>query len=88
MSTTHEHASLLAQPNFLLLNHLRLVEVRNDGLGIGVLFRVRLPGTILLQEFLNTGVTRVDNVATFLDDSIFGFYFFQKMSDFGRKICD
>lgn len=85
---TYKSSSLFAQANFLLLDSLRLVEIRLDVLHVRLLLGIGMAGTIGSYESLYVVVPSVDGTTTFLDNAIFGLDFFEQMRYFGGQICD
>ena len=66
---------------------MRFVEIGNDHFAIAFFLGVRLPGSVQLEEFLDTVVASRNDVPALLDDSIFGLDFFEEMGDFGGQVC-
>lgn len=71
------------ETDLLFLEGVSLVIMGEDRFRIQLLLRVHLGYTVELEEFLDTAITRSCLRTTVLDDSIFGLYFFEKMSYLG-----
>ncbi|KAL8957216.1 MAG: hypothetical protein Q9193_005457, partial [Seirophora villosa] len=75
-----------AEADFLFLEDLGFVVVREDGFGVGFVFGVFLAGAVGFEEFLDAGVAGGGIGSAFLDDAVFGLDFFEEVSDFSGQI--
>lgn len=84
----YESRSLFTQANFLLLHHLRLVEVGHSILDVCIFLWIGLAGAVGFEELLDAGVSRVDIATTLLNNTILSLNFFEQVRYFGRQVCD
>lgn len=71
LSVEHEGYPI-GEADLLFLEGLGFVVIGEDGFRVGFFLRVRLTGTIQLEEFLDACIARSGIRSTVLNDSIFG----------------
>ena len=88
LQSTHQGRGLVHERDLLLLQHLRLLVLLLDDLGVRLFLWVLHKAAVEFDEFLQAVVARLDYGTALLYQLVFGLHLFVEMCDFSGQVGD